>query len=107
MASNLVQLAEIEMKGSVSANTSHNDNVTHMNSTKGYTLNIDRALRNKINACRQVRVDYNITGGGFTGEIRVLAGLKFASDILSEQPQYCSDIWKFFRTFFQTLILPP
>ena len=69
MAANLVQLAEIEMNGSVSANTSHNDNVTHMNSTKGYTLNIDRALRNKINACRQVRVDYNITGGGITGEM--------------------------------------
>ena len=31
---------------------------------------------------------------------RVSAGLKFASDILSEQPQYYSDIWKFFRTFF-------
>ena len=40
-------------------------------------------------------------------DIRVSAGLNFASDILSEQPQYCSDIWKFFRTFFQTLILPP
>ena len=38
---------------------------------------------------------------------RVSAGLKFASDILSKQPQYCSDIRKFFRTFFQTFILPP
>ena len=36
--------------------------------------------------------------------IRVSAGLKFTSDILSKQPQYCSDIWKIFRTFFQTLI---
>ena len=33
---------------------------------------------------------------------RVSAGLKFTSDILSKQPQYCSDIWKFFRTFFNT-----
>ena len=33
--------------------------------------------------------------------IRVSAGLKFALDILSEQPQYCSDIWKFLKHFFR------
>ena len=32
---------------------------------------------------------------------RVSAGLKFASDILSEQPQYCSDIWNFLGHFFR------
>ena len=32
----------------------------------------------------------------------VSAGLKFTLDILSKQPQYCSDIWNFFRTFFNT-----
>ena len=37
---------------------------------------------------------------------RVSAGLKFTSDILSKQPQYCSDIWKIFRTFFRHLFLP-
>ena len=36
------------------------------------------------------------------GFYRVSAGLKFTSDILSKQPQYCSDIWKFFRTFINT-----
>ena len=36
--------------------------------------------------------------------LRVSAGLKFTLDILSKQPQYCSHIWNFFRTFFQTLI---
>ena len=33
---------------------------------------------------------------------RVSAGLKFTSDILSKQLQFCSVIWKFFRTFFNT-----
>ena len=33
---------------------------------------------------------------------RVSAGLKSTSDILSKQPQYCSDIWKFLTTFFNT-----
>ena len=33
---------------------------------------------------------------------RVSAGLKFTLDNLSKQPQYCSDIWKCFRTFFNT-----
>ena len=33
--------------------------------------------------------------------LRVSAGLKFASDILSEQPQYCSDIWNFLGHFFR------
>ena len=33
---------------------------------------------------------------------RVSAGLKFTSDILSKQPQYCLDVWKFFRTFRNT-----
>ena len=27
--------------------------------------------------------------------------LEFTSDILSKQPLFCSDIWNFFRTFFQ------
>ena len=36
------------------------------------------------------------------GYCRVSAGLKFTSDILSKQPQYCSDIWKIFRTFLNT-----
>ena len=45
--------------------------------------------------------------GLIINEFRVSAGLKFTSDKMSEQPQYCSDIWKFFRTFFQTFILPP
>ena len=35
--------------------------------------------------------------------IRVSAWLKFTWNILSNQSQYCSDIWKFFRTFF----MPP
>ena len=32
----------------------------------------------------------------------VSAGLKFTSDILSKQPKYCSDIWKFLGHFFNT-----
>ena len=37
-----------------------------------------------------------------SAQSRVSAGLKFTSDILSKQPQHCSDIWKIFRTFFNT-----
>ena len=37
----------------------------------------------------------------------VSAGLKFTSDVLSKQPQYCSDIWKFLRTIFYHTFLPP
>ena len=33
---------------------------------------------------------------------RVSAGLKFTSDILSKQLQFCSDIWKFLGHFFNT-----
>ena len=69
MASNLVELAEIELSGTNSSNIRLNDNVKHMNSTKGYGLNIDRTLRKKINACREVRVEYSFTGGGITGEM--------------------------------------
>ena len=52
-----------------STNISNTDNVKHTNSTKGYTLNIDKAIRNKINACKKVNVDYNFTGGGITSEM--------------------------------------
>ena len=33
---------------------------------------------------------------------RVSAELKFTSDILSKQPQFCFDIWKFLGHFFNT-----
>ena len=69
MASNLVELAEMGISAETSTNINNTDNVKHTNSTKGYTLNIDRALRNKINACKKVNVDYNFTGGGITGEM--------------------------------------
>ena len=69
MASNLVELAEMGISAETSTNINNTENVKHTNSTKGYTLNIDRALRNKINACKKVNVDYNFTGGGITGEM--------------------------------------
>ena len=36
-------------------------------STKTYTLNINKALRHKINSCDRVHVEYEVTGGGITG----------------------------------------
>lgn len=59
----------MQISETASVNINCSDNVRHKNSTKGYTLNIDRALRNKINACKQVKVDYSFTGGGIKGEM--------------------------------------
>lgn len=36
-------------------------------STRSYTLNINRALRHKIDSCDRVHVEYEVTGGGITG----------------------------------------
>ena len=44
--------------------------------------------------------EFRINLENFHPGLRVSAGLKFTSDILSKQPQYCLDIWKFLRTFF-------
>ncbi|MES9884858.1 MAG: hypothetical protein ABW185_28765 [Sedimenticola sp.] len=45
----------------------NNDNVQHINSTRDYSINIDRVLRRKISTCREVAVDYNYTNGGVRG----------------------------------------
>ena len=44
-------------------------NVTHVLSTRDYTLNVNGALRNKINACKEMKVKYELTGGGITGSM--------------------------------------
>ena len=44
-------------------------NITHVLSTRDYTLNVNRALRNKINAGKEVKVEYELTGGGITGSM--------------------------------------
>ena len=45
------------------------DNVEHIFSTRDFSLNIDRALKRKINACKEVRVEYDYTAGGITGSM--------------------------------------
>ena len=35
--------------------------------TKSYTLNINKALLQKMNSCDRVHVEYEVTGGGITG----------------------------------------
>ncbi|MEW8309202.1 MAG: hypothetical protein G8D88_18940, partial [gamma proteobacterium symbiont of Ctena orbiculata] len=41
----------------------------HIISTRNYSLNIDRALRTKLEACDAVSVKYEVTGGGVTGKL--------------------------------------
>ena len=52
---------------------SQDSNITNDNaqvfSTKSYTLNINRSLRHKIDACDKVHVEYEATGGGIRGII--------------------------------------
>ena len=36
-------------------------------STRTYSLNINKALQNKLNSCDTVRVEYEVTDGGITG----------------------------------------
>ena len=45
------------------------NNVVVVSSERGYTLNIDKVLRKKIAACRQVMAEYEVTGGGITGRM--------------------------------------
>ena len=59
----------MEISGTDSSNLSNAGNVKQLKTTKAYTLNIDRTLRNKISACKKVFVDYNITDGGIIGDM--------------------------------------
>lgn len=43
------------------------DNVLHTYSTRDYSLNINKTLRKKINACSEVKVEYELTGGEIMG----------------------------------------
>ena len=40
-----------------------------VSSARDYSLNIDKALKEKIAACRQVKAEYEVTGGGITGRM--------------------------------------
>ena len=42
---------------------------TIVTTTRDYTLNIDRTLRTKLNACESVKVNYEIKRGGVTGTL--------------------------------------
>ena len=44
-------------------------NVVCVSSARDYSLNIDKALKKKIAACRQVKAEYKVTGGGITGRV--------------------------------------
>lgn len=72
--------------------TQATDNIRHIFSTRDFSLNIDRALRRKINGCKQVRVEYECTGGGITGtmdtatfELFRSACTEFYSDLPPEE----------------------
>lgn len=69
LISNCKQMEDTNILGIPNVNNSRRMNVTHVQSTRGFTLNINRALRNKINACREVMVQYEYTGGGVTGSM--------------------------------------
>ena len=42
-------------------------NNTDIFSTRTCSLNINKALQNKLNSCDSVRVEYEVTDGGITG----------------------------------------
>ena len=43
------------------------DNIKQILSTRDFSLNIDKTLRRKIKGCKQVKGEYECTGGGITG----------------------------------------
>ena len=45
------------------------DNIAQTTARKNYTPNKTKTLKTKIKKCEKVFVDYNITGGGITGEM--------------------------------------
>lgn len=61
MASNLVTSIEDGYYEALQTFEGHNNNVTHITSIRDYSLNIDRTLRNKINACERAFVEYACT----------------------------------------------
>ena len=60
------QLEDTNILGLPNVHKPQQMNITHVLSTRDYTLNVNRALRNKINACKEVKVEYELTGGGIT-----------------------------------------
>ena len=55
-----------------SASAEINSNVhgpAHTVTTRNYTLNINRALKRKLQGCEQVNVDYEVKAGGVTGTL--------------------------------------
>ena len=68
------------------------------------TFKLNRSTKNTIISWKLDFLSFvSMVTAEDTGAVlfRVLAGLKFTSDILSKQPQYCSDIWKFLGHFFR------
>ena len=63
------QLEDTNILGLPNVHKPQQVNITHVLSTRDYTLNVNRALRNKINACKEVKVEYELTGGGITGSM--------------------------------------
>ena len=49
--------------------TPSQNNTAHVISTRSYTLNVDKALKNKIQDCETVSVQYDVTDGGVTGHM--------------------------------------
>ena len=48
---------------------SNNNDNAQVYSTRSYALNINRALRHKIDSCDKVNVEYEVTGGGIRGSM--------------------------------------
>ena len=65
------QLEDTNILGLPNVHIPQQPNVTRVLSTIDYTLNVNRALRNKINACKEVKVEYELTGGGITGSMDI------------------------------------
>ena len=63
------QLEDTSILGIPIVDKAPGPNVTNVLNTRSYTLNINRTLRNKINARKEVKVEYHLNGGKITGNM--------------------------------------
>ena len=63
------EVSTIEENLAVIGITPSQSNTAHVISTRSYTLNVDKALKDQIQDCKTVSVQYDATDGGVTGHM--------------------------------------
>lgn len=69
--SNILHMYQDERRQNVTRSNTNTprDNVQHIETSRPYTLNIDKALKKKMDKCSTVKVSYKYTGGGIRGDM--------------------------------------